>query len=99
MTKTWRAPFGRANGGHRSLHCVSGKGILIRVNSGLRPNQMRTSLRSILAAISFLSTASPVMAGDTYPRQTGFRVANYSFTVSLSDASDELVITDRVDLV
>ena len=60
---------------------------------------MRTSLRSILAAISFLSTASPVMAGDTYPRQTGFRVANYSFTVSLSDASDELVITDRVDLV
>lgn len=60
---------------------------------------MKKSIRTTLAAALLLSTASPLMAADTYPRQTGFRVTNYSFTVLLSDASDELVVTDTVDIV
>ncbi|MES2357439.1 MAG: M1 family metallopeptidase [Gemmatimonadota bacterium] len=43
------------------------------------------------------TTGSPTTV-DTYPRQTGFRVVNYSFTVLLSDASNELVVTDTVNL-
>ena len=58
---------------------------------------MKKLIRNALGAALLLLAASPLLA-DTYPRQTGFRVANYSFTVLLSDASNELVITDIVDL-
>jgi aminopeptidase N len=59
---------------------------------------MKKSIRTTLVATVLLVAASPLLATDTYPRQTGFRVVNYSFTVLLSDASNELVITDSVDL-
>ena len=58
---------------------------------------MKKLIRTTLAAALLLLAASPLPA-DPYPRQTGFRVASYSFTVLLSDASNELVITDSVDL-
>ncbi|HXF23884.1 MAG TPA: hypothetical protein VN602_05165, partial [Gemmatimonadaceae bacterium] len=54
-------------------------------------------IRNTLAAALLLLAASP-LRGDPYPRQTGFRVVNYSFTVLLSDASNELVVTDTVNL-
>lgn len=63
---------------------------------------MKTSIRTArtaLASALLLLAASPLLAADTYPRQTGFRVTSYSFTVLLSDASNELVITDTVSIV
>lgn len=67
------------------------------VEPGVVPNHMKKFIRTAVATALLLLTASPLLA-DPYPRQTGFRVVNYSFTVLLSDASDELVITDAVDL-
>ncbi len=61
------------------------------------PNHMKKLLHTTVATALLLLAASP-LAADTYPRQTGFRVVNYSFTVLLGDASNELVITDTVDL-
>jgi len=59
---------------------------------------MKKSIRTTLVTAVLLLAAAPLRA-DTYPRQTGFRVVNYSFTVLLSDASNELVVTDTVNLV
>lgn len=50
---------------------------------------------TIMAAALLL--AMPLWA-DTYPRQTGFRVVNYNFTVLLTDASNALVVTDTVEV-
>ncbi len=57
---------------------------------------MRNSTRIVIAALS-LALAAPLWA-DTYPRQNGFRVTNYNFTVALSDASNELTVSEVVDL-
>ena len=54
-------------------------------------------MKTWLALFVALLLAVPVL-GDTVPRQTGFRVVNYNFTVLLSDTSNELVITDQVEL-
>jgi len=67
------------------------------VEPGVVPNHMKKLIRTTVATALLLLAASPLRA-DPYPRQTGFRVVNYSFTVLLSDASNELVITDTVDI-
>src|SRR6185437_2128711 len=89
------------------LRCPEAKDIFVLVELRVRRNHMKKMINTTIATALLLLAASPVpgysitaatITGDTYPRQTGFRVANYSFTVLLSDASNELVITDSVDL-
>jgi aminopeptidase N len=36
---------------------------------------------------------------DTYPRQTGFTIARYSFDLTIGDASNEIAVTDTVDVL
>jgi aminopeptidase N len=50
----------------------------------------------ISAAIAVLS--SMTISADTYPRQTGFTIARYSFGVVLRDSSNEISVEDTVDL-
>ena len=54
----------------------------------------RTGLASLagLLAIAIQATA------DTYPRQTGIKVTNYTFDISLNDASGEFVVQDTVEI-
>src|SRR5580704_6215606 len=33
---------------------------------------------------------------DTYPRQAGFKIANYTFDITLNDANNEFVVQDTV---
>lgn len=42
---------------------------------------------------------APVAVGaDTYPRQPGIRITSYSFDYTLTDASNELVVKEGVDV-
>ena len=49
----------------------------------------------VLAVAAFLT---PRLAADTYPRQPGIRITGYTFDITLSDASDEFVVADTVDV-
>ncbi|MBZ5626096.1 MAG: hypothetical protein LAQ69_46535 [Acidobacteriia bacterium] len=42
-----------------------------------------------------LALSAPALT-DTYPRQPGIRITNYTFDITLSDASNELVVEDTV---
>jgi aminopeptidase N len=35
---------------------------------------------------------------DTYPRQAGFKIANYTFDITLNDANNEFVVQDTVEV-
>jgi aminopeptidase N len=50
----------------------------------------------LLAALAAL--APPALIADTYPRQPGIRITNYTFDYTLSDASNELVVKQGVDV-
>ncbi len=45
----------------------------------------------------FVTTPVPTRA-DTYPRQPGIKITNYSFDYTLSDQNNELVVTQGVDM-
>ena len=54
---------------------------------------------NLLIFIACLASVSPTAStADTYPRQPGIRVTNYSFDYTLSDASNELVVKQGVDV-
>ena len=38
------------------------------------------------------------LTADTYPRQPGIKITGYTFDITLSDASDEFVVADTVDV-
>jgi aminopeptidase N len=61
-------------------------------NARLRLMLMAVSVAALLAAASI-----PLLA-DTFPRQPGIKVLDYTFDVTLSDASDEISVKDTVDL-
>ena len=45
------------------------------------------------------AAAAPVaLTADTYPRQPGIRITNYTFDYTLTDASNELVVKQGVDV-
>jgi len=50
---------------------------------------------ALLAAL--LAIAAPSMA-DTYPRQTGIKIANYTFDITLNDANSEFAVEDTVEV-
>ena len=52
-----------------------------------------------LSAILGISTAVLVAAGaDTYPRQPGIKILNYTFDFTLTDASNEMAVKEDVDV-
>jgi len=50
------------------------------------------------AILACLWTSAPRAMADTYPRQPGIKIANYTFDITLSDANDEFVVQDTVDV-
>ncbi len=62
---------------------------------------MRVASRSFAAAATALLVlgAGAVRVGaDTYPRQPGIRILAYSFDITLSDTSDEVIVKDTIDV-
>jgi aminopeptidase N len=50
----------------------------------------------ILAAI--LATTNAPLLADQFPRQPDIKVLHYSFDVTLSDSSDAMMVTDKIDI-
>jgi len=54
---------------------------------------------SLIAAALCVASATSVTAGaDTYPRQPGIKITNYTFDITLTDASNEFVVKETVDV-
>ena len=58
-------------------------------------NVTRTIVASALAAVAFIPVATHT---DSYPRQLGIKITNYTFDYTLSDSSNELAVKQGVDL-
>jgi aminopeptidase N len=58
---------------------------------------MRTSRLVARALLLSIALTAPLVA-DTYPRQPGIKITGYTFDITLSDASDEFVVADTVDV-
>jgi aminopeptidase N len=59
------------------------------------------SRRGVVASIAcaaLISAAAAVLIADTYPRQPGIRITNYTFDYTVADASNELAVEQSVDL-
>src|SRR5262245_18027366 len=54
---------------------------------------------ALAAVICAGSVASITVRADTYPRQPGIKISNYTFDITLSDASNELVVAETVDVM
>ena len=52
-----------------------------------------------LACVAMTVSARAVAIADTYPRQAGIKVTNYTFDYTLTDASNELVVKQSVDVL
>jgi aminopeptidase N len=51
-----------------------------------------------IAVVAVTALATGVVIADTYPRQPGIRITHYTFAYTLTDASNELVVNERVDV-
>jgi aminopeptidase N len=49
-------------------------------------------------AVALLAGLLTRAMADTYPRQTGIKIANYTFDITLNDASSEFVVQDTVEV-
>ena len=49
-------------------------------------------------ALAAITASTPYQAADTYPRQAGVKITHYTFDVTLSDTSDEITMTETVDI-
>jgi aminopeptidase N len=49
---------------------------------------------TLLAGMAIAAQAS----ADTYPRQTGIKIANYTFDITLNDANNEFAVQDTVEV-
>jgi aminopeptidase N len=56
------------------------------------------NLRFTAAALLLSVAVTAPLVADTYPRQPGIKITGYTFDITLSDASDEFVVADTVDL-
>jgi aminopeptidase N len=63
----------------------------------IRQAGWRTFVVSIACAAA-TTFATDVLTADTYPRQPGIKITNYSFDYTLTDASNELVVKENVDV-
>lgn len=55
--------------------------------------------RRAMAVMGLVAVAAVVrLEADTYPRQSGFTIARYSFDVTLSDSTNEIQVRDMVDV-
>jgi len=59
---------------------------------------LRTIRLSTLVAACLGVAASTALKADTYPSQTGIRITNYTFSFTLTDVSNELVVKEGVDV-
>ncbi len=57
-----------------------------------------TQTTAAVVLMAGLLTASVATSADTYPRQPGIKVTNYTFDYTLSDQSNALVVKQGVDL-
>jgi aminopeptidase N len=46
-----------------------------------------------------LTVSTARVGADTYPRQPGIRIANYTFDISLNDGNNEFVVQETVDVL
>jgi aminopeptidase N len=51
-----------------------------------------------LALLADLLIIAAQATADTYPRQTGIKITNYTFDIALSDANNEFVVQDTVEI-
>lgn len=51
-----------------------------------------------IAALTMMLLMSIPAAADKFPRQPGIKILHYGFDVTLSNASDEVVVKDTIDL-
>jgi len=56
------------------------------------------SWRARLALLACATVFSTNCAADTYPRQPGIKILQYSFDVTLSDEFDELAVKDAIEV-
>ena len=52
---------------------------------------------AVFAAVLLAMAGAPA-AADTYVRQPGITIAHYTFEIALSDASNELVVSETVEV-
>lgn len=45
-----------------------------------------------------IAVAPTLLSADTYPRQPGIKITGYTFDITLSDTSNELVVADTIDV-
>ena len=64
----------------------------------LMPNAFRRASSRALLILVVAAIATPRLAADTYPRQPGIKIAGYTFDITLSDANDEFVVVETVDV-
>ena len=53
----------------------------------------RLRLRGAMAGTMLLALTGPVL-GDTYPRQPGIKISNYTFDITVSDANNEFMVQE-----
>ena len=85
---------------HSNQWFWSGAGArLIQVTHGFCGilRRMRHRLR-ILILVAFAAAGAPRLHADTYPRQPGISITHYAFDVTLGDTSNEIAVTEVVDL-
>ena len=54
---------------------------------------------AIAAALGAVPAATVANRPDVYPRQLGIKITNYTFDITLSDTSNELVVQEAVDVL
>lgn len=59
---------------------------------------MRTEARRAVGLLAGLMTLAAGVYADTYPRQAGIKVTNYTFDITLSDANNEMAVKSTVEL-
>ncbi len=55
------------------------------------------SRMTVALLVGWLAIAARVMA-DTYPRQPGIKITNYTFDITVNDANSEFVVQDTVEV-
>jgi aminopeptidase N len=59
---------------------------------------MGAFMKSWILAVGLLAGSTWPLGADTYPRQAGLSIGRYRFEVTLSDASNEIFVSDTIDL-
>jgi aminopeptidase N len=59
----------------------------------------RWGVAATMACAAVTTFATAVLIADTYPRQPGIKITNYTFDYTLTDATNELVVKESVDVL